>query len=166
MRTSLTRRGALAAVLGLLVSANAPGAALASPGLRVARIHVDVSRLRARRGDPTARWVAEAMPASVARALGSRFAHGAPGGAVLNVHVDDLHLMTMRSGSAPRIVDEITGFVSLAGPGVAPRRRTIRTTAVFRPAARDAPMRAEANRRRVGVLVDRFAEQIPRDLSL
>ncbi len=163
MSTVLTRRAALGVLAALAFT---PRAAFAAPGLRVARIHVDVSRLRARRGDPTARWVAEAMPASVARALGRRFAHGAPGGAVLNVHVDDVHLLPMRMGSAPRIVDEITGFVSLSGPGVAPRRRNIRTTAVFRPAARDVPMRVEANRRRVGTLVDRFAEQIPRDLGL
>ncbi len=163
MSTLLTRRAALGALAAM---AYGPHAALAAPGLRVARIHVDVSRLRARRADPTARWVAEAMPGSVARALGRRFAQGTPGGAVLNVHVDDVHLLPMRTGNAPRIVDEITGFVSLGGPGVAPRRSAIRTTAVFRPAARDMPMRVEANRRRVGTLVDRFAEQIPRDLGL
>ena len=70
----------------------------------------------------------------------------------------------MRTGSAPRIVDEITGFVSLSGPGIAPRRRNIRMTAPFRPSARDVPMRVEANRRRVTVLVDRFARQIPREI--
>ena len=43
-------------------------------------------------GDPTARWVAEDMPQAVARAFGRRFVQGAPGGAVLNVHVDDVLL--------------------------------------------------------------------------
>ncbi len=158
-----SRRTALAAVATF---AFAPDAAFAAQGVRVGRIHVDVSRLRARRGDPTARWVAEAMPQSVARALGRRFAEGTPGGAVLNVQVDDLRLLPMRTGNAPRIVDEITGFVALAGPGVASRRSAIRTTAVFRPSSRDAALRSEANRRRVVTLVGRFAEQIPRDLGL
>ncbi|RBP14292.1 hypothetical protein DFR50_10945 [Roseiarcus fermentans] len=162
----VTRRAALALFSGLLASALAPDFAQASSWLRVSRIHVDVSRLRRRRGDPTAQWVADAMPASVAQALGRRFARGAPGGAVLNVDIDDVHLLPMRMGEAPRIVDEITGFVSLAGPGVAPRRRSLRATAVFRPAARDMPMRVEANRRRVTLLVERFAAQIPRDLGL
>lgn len=163
MSKLLTRRAMLGALAALAFSVES---ALAAPGLRVSRIHVDVSRLRARRGDPTARWVAETAPSSIARALGRRFAQGAPGGAVLNVHIDDVRLQTMRTGNAPRAVDEITGFVSLSGPGAAPRRRNIRTTAVFRPAARDVPMRVEANRRRVTVLVNRFAEQIPRELGL
>jgi len=166
MMSPLTRRGALAAVAGLMSGSVAPSLAFARPIRAVSQVHVDVSRLRARRGDPTARWVAEAMPSSVARALGRRFAPGAPGGASLNVHIDDVHLLPMRTGSAPRIVDEITGSVTLAGPGVGARRVSIRTTAVFRPAARDVAMRPQANRRRVEVLVARFAEQIPRDLGL
>ncbi len=164
--TSVTRRGALAALAAAAFAPVARDEALAAPGTRVARIHVDVSRLRARRGDPTARWVAEEMPHSVARALGGSFVRGAPGGAVLNIHVDDVVLLPMRTGSAPRIVDEIGGFVSLSGPGMAPRRRNIRTIATFRPTSRDMPMRVEANRRRVTTLVERFAQQIPRDLGL
>ena len=166
MSTPVTRRGALAAFAALTFLPVGLGEALAAPGLRVSRIHVDVSRLRARRGDPTARWVAEDMPQAVARALGRRFVQGAPGGSSLNVHVDDVLLMPMRTGRAPRIVDEITGAVALSGPSVALRRRAIRTTAVFRPSAIDQPRRVQANRRRVSTLVSRFAEQIPRDLGL
>jgi hypothetical protein len=132
----------------------------------VARVDVDVSRARARRGDPTARWVAETMPQSVIRALGPRFVRGAPGGAVLTVQVDDVRLMPVRLGAGPRIIDEITGSVSLSARGGPPRRRSIRATATFRPAARDIPMRVEANRRRVVLLVERFAAHVPRELSL
>ena len=166
MTTGVTRRGALAAFAGLTFASIGLGESLAAPGLIVARIHVDVSRLRARRGDPTARWAAEDLPGAVAGTLGARFRRGAPGGAVLNVHVDDLILAPMRTGQAPRIVDEISGFVALSGPGVAPRRAAIRAIATFRPSARDVSMRVEANRRRVSTLVARFAAEIPRELRL
>ncbi len=163
---TVTRRRVLAGALAIALAPAVREGALAAAGLRTARIHVDVSHLRALRGDPTASWAADDMPGAVARALGPRFARGARGGAALNVHVDDLRLQPMRTGNAPRIVDEISGFVSLSRPGVAPRRRAIRATAVFRPSARDGPGRVAANRRRVSVLVDRFAEQIPRNLGL
>jgi hypothetical protein len=164
MRSLATRRGALAAFAALAFAPIGLEEALAAPGLRVSRVHVDVSRLRARRGDPTARWVAEDMPKAVARALGPRFARGASGGAVLNVHVDDVLLPPMRSGRGPRIIDEISGFIALSSPGVAPVRRAIRAVTPFRPTAVDQPMRVHANRRRVSTLVGRFAQQIPRDL--
>jgi hypothetical protein len=166
MTTSVTRRGALAAFAALAFSPVGLDEAFAAAGLRVSRIHVDVSRVRARRGDPTARWVAEDMPQAVARSLGPRFQRGAPGGAVLNVHVDDVLLPTLRSGRGARIIDEISGFISLSGPGSPPLRRAIRVVSPFRPSARDQPMRVEANRRRVSTLVDRFAQQVPRDLGL
>lgn len=163
MPTLTTRR----AVLGALVAASlAPHAALAASAVRVARIHVDVSRLRARRGDPTARWVAEDMPEAVARALGRRFIRGAPGGAVLNVHVDDVLLPPLRSNRGPRIIDEISGFIALSGSGAAPRRGAIRAVAQFRPSSVDQPLRVQANRRRVSALVSRFAQQVPSELRL
>ncbi len=165
MTTAVTRRGALAALAGLVLASGGLDQAFAAPGRRVSRIHVDVSRLRARRGDPTARWVAEDMPQAVARALGARFARGAPGGAVLNVHVDDVLLPRIHRGGV-RVIDEISGFVLLSRPGSPPLRRAIRTVTPFRARAVDQPLRVEANRRRVSVLVDRFAQQIPRDLGL
>ena len=163
----MTRRAMLGALAALAFSVEVRAEPRAR-GLQVSRIHVDVSRLRARRGDPTARWVAETAPSSIARALGRRFAQGAPGGAVLNVHIDDVRLQTMRTGTAPRAVDEITGFVfAQRARGRAPPSQR----SAFRPPcsgrrARDVPMRVEANRRRVTVLVNRFAEQIPRELGL
>ncbi len=166
MSSFLTRRAALGAFAAFAVAPWAGGEAFAARALLVARIHVDVSRLRARRGDPTARWVADDMPQAVARALGRRFVQGAPGGAVLNVHVDDVLLPSLRSNRGPRIIDEISGFVALSGPGVAPRRGAIRNATPFRPSPVDRPMRVQANRRRVSTLVNRFAQQVPRELGL
>ena len=166
MTTSVTRRGALAAFAALAFASSGIEHAFAAAGVRVSRIHVDVSRVRARRGDPTARWAAEDLPQAVARSLGPRFQRGAPGGAVLNVHIDDILIPPLRSGRGARIIDEISGFVSLSGPGAPPLRRAIRAVSPFRPSARDQPMRVEANRRRVSTLVDRFAQQIPRELGL
>lgn len=165
MPSSISRRGALATLAALALTPIAARGALAQSAVRVARITVDVSRARARRGDPTARWVAEAMPQSAARALGPRFVRDAPGGAVLTIHIDDVRLATMRTGGA-RTVDEIQGSVSLTGPGLRPRGGVIRTIATFRASARDVPMRVEANRRRVDTLVGRFTQEIPRKLGL
>ncbi len=166
MSTFLTRRATLGALTVFAVAPLVGGEAFAARALTVARIHVDVSRLRARRGDPTARWVADSMPEAVARALGRRFVQGAPGGAVLNAHVDDVLLPPLRSHRGPRIIDEINGFPAMSGPGVAPRRRAVRAVVPFRPSAVDQPMRVQANRRRVSTLVNRFAQQIPRELGL
>jgi hypothetical protein len=106
------------------------------------------------------------MPGAVVRALGQRFVRGAPGGAVLNVHVDDVLLPPLRSHRGPRIIDEISGFLALSNPAAAPRRLGIRAVATFRPSAIDQPMRVQANRRRVSTLINRFAQQIQRELGL
>src|SRR5271165_6151879 len=104
MTASVTRRGAIVAFVALAFAPVRLDEALAASGFRVAGIHVDRSRLRALRADPTARWVEDELPESVARARPA-LCVGAPGGAVLNVHVDDVLLQSMRGGATPRIVD-------------------------------------------------------------
>ena len=75
---AVMRRAALG-VFGAvaLACASAPGGAFAlSPA--VGRIHVDVAPLRENAGDPTAAWVAQAMPGALAQALAEVGRPGAP----------------------------------------------------------------------------------------
>ncbi len=120
MTTAVTRRGALAALAGLAFAPLGLDEAFAAAGPRVSRIHVDVSRLRARRGEPTARWVAEDMPEAVARALGAAFCARRSGRRGPQCACRRRASASIRSGGA-RIIDEISGFVSARAAPARPR---------------------------------------------
>src|SRR5271165_2631918 len=129
-RKPVSRRAFLAG-LALVPLASASAPSLAAPSLRLREMRVDVSRLRARRGDPTARWVEQELPGRLNRAFRGRIAPGDPNGATLLVRIDDVILASVRRGHrAPRTIDEMTGAAMVSGGGRAPLRRPIRATAV------------------------------------
>ncbi|MBV9289693.1 MAG: hypothetical protein JO288_18095 [Hyphomicrobiales bacterium] len=152
-RTSLGVFGSLA-----LAGAGLPGGAFALTRT-VGGIHVDVAPLREHAGDPTAAWVAQAMPPALAQALAEAGQPGAP----LSVRIDYVLLgpnTGNAGGPAGSSPDQMVGAV-IAG-GVA---RPLRALTWYYPSASDPVMIAQSNYDRVYQLSRVFAYWAARGYS-
>ena len=146
---SLTRRAALAACPALIVvAALSDQSALAQPGPALRNIRVDTAPLRANAGDPTATWVAQDLPAALARAQAER------GGAnaAISVRIDYVTLGPSSGGICGPSPDQIIGAVTVGGV-----TRPLRASTSYFPSSVDQTMIEQTNRDRVSQLVQAFA---------
>jgi len=143
-RASLGVFGAVA-----LASASAPVGAFALTRA-VTGINVDVAPLRANAGDPTAAWVARALPGALAQALTDVGRAGAP----ISVRIDYVILGPSSGGAqfggaAP---DQMIGEVIIGGIA-----HELRGSTSYYPMAVDQPHFEQANYDRVFQLSRAFA---------
>ena len=129
-----------------LVAVVAGGVAAPQPRLAVGDIRVDVSRLRANVGDPTATWVAQELPRALAQAMAGR---SAPKGGALIVRIDLLTLGPNKDSSAR---DNISGVATIGGV-----ERPVRATTRYRASPIDQTMVEQSNHDRVSALVQALA---------
>lgn len=166
----LTRRAALAALGALIVPATAEmRSAMAQPGLRIRAIRVDVSPIRRSMGDPTAAWVAEALPGALAQALGSYYAPGDRNGATLVARIDYLYLGQSSGGPGflHQTQDTINGELVVKGPrGGVVANVPLRAISSYFPMAVDQVLVERALQDRVTTLAQAFAGWVPRQLGL
>ncbi len=145
----LTRRAALVAVGALAFAPGALGAARArlSP---LGNIWVDVDPLLENSGEPTAGWVAQALPVAIAEALAAAGRSGAP----VSVRIDYVLLGPNQGGVGPAgsSQDQMVGVVSTGGV-----ERPLRASAYYYPSAVDNTMIAQSNYNRVARLAQAFA---------
>ena len=166
----LTRRAALAALGAFaLPSAIGVGSALAQPPVRFRAIEVDVSRLRANVGDPTAEWVLQMLPGELAQALAPYMAPGDRNGATLVARIDNLYLGPSSGGVEPggAAPDWMTGVVLVRGPrGAIAAETPLRATTSYYPSPVDQALVVQANYDRVFQLTQAFAGWVPKELGL
>jgi hypothetical protein len=133
-----------------LACASAPGGAFALTRA-VGGIHVDVAPLRDNAGDPTAAWVAQAMPGALARALAEAGRPGAP----VSVRIDYVILgpnTGNAGGPAGSSPDQMVGAVIVGGVA-----RPLRALTWYYPAASDPATIEQSNYDRVFQLSRAFA---------
>ena len=162
----LTRRAALSAVAALAL---APAAALAQSVVRFRSIQVDVSPLRASSGDPTAAWVAEALPGLLEQALGPYLEPRSRNGAVLIARIDFVFLGPNSGGTGAlgSSQDTIGGVLIVHGPrGTVPAETPLRAISTYYPNPFDQPLRVQSNHDRIVALAQNFAQWTPRELGL
>jgi hypothetical protein len=131
-RASLGVFGAVA-----LACASAPGGAFAL-SRAVGGIHVDAAPSRENAGDPTAAWVAQAMPAALAQALGEVGRPGAP----ISVRIDYVILgpnTGNAGGPAGSSPDQMVGVVIVGGVARPLRALTSYYRAASDPATSNSP---------------------------
>jgi hypothetical protein len=162
----LDRRVALAS-LGVLMLAPRVAARQAGGhvGAYAPAIRVDVSPLRASSGDPTATWVAEALPAALAASLAGRL----PPGVTLTARIDLVMLGPSTGGTGPNgsSPDQMIGVLFVSGPrGSIASGTPLRATNWYYPMAVDQPLVVESNHDRVTALSQVFASWVPRELGL
>jgi hypothetical protein len=165
----LTRRAALAAIGAFLLPALAQTpAALAQPGLRIRAIKVDVSPIRASMGDPTAAWVAAALPGALTQALAPYMAPGDRNGATLIARIDTLYLGPSSGGPGPwgSTQDTINGTLLLKGPRGVVANVPLRAISSYYPTPVDQTLVERALQGRVTALAQVFAGWAPRELGL
>lgn len=166
---ALTRRGALAAFAAVAVPLLAAvRVALAQGGVRFRYIRVDVSRLRANAGDPTAAWVAEELPGRLAQALAPYMSPGDRNGATLVAQIDYLYLgPNYGTGTFRSSQDTIEGVLVVRGArGRVAADTPLRAITSYYPTPVDQPLRVESNHQRVAALAQAFAGWVPRELGL
>ncbi len=164
--SSLTRRGALFVLGGL---AFAPAVAVAQAPIRFRRVEVDVAPLRASVGDPTAAWVAQALPGALAQALGPYLAPGDRNGATLVARIDFLYLGPSSGGPGPlgSSQDTIRGALLVRGPrGSIAAETPLRAISSYFPSPVDQALWVQSNHDRVAALARVFAGWTPRQLGL
>jgi hypothetical protein len=157
MSTSIaTRRVALAAagamaLAGLLAS----GGAFARPTLPPHGIRVDVATLRQNAGEPTASWVAEALPGQIAQNLAQRGA-----ASNVSVRIDYLTLGPNSGGFGPAgaSYDTIQGVATINGVEM-----PVRAISSYYPMPTDQTMIEQSNRDRVSQLTEALAFWIAQD---
>jgi hypothetical protein len=152
-RASLGVFGAIA-----LACASAPGGAFALTRA-VGGIHVDVAPLRENAGDPTAAWVAQAMPGALAQALAEAGRPGAP----VSVRIDYVILgpnSGNAGGPAGSSPDQMVGVVIVGGVA-----RPLRAQTWYYPAASDPATIEQSNYDRVFQLSRAFAYWAARGYS-
>lgn len=165
----LTRRAALASLGALVLPALAQApAALAQPGLRIRAIKVDVSPIRASMGDPTAAWVAEALPGALAQSLAPYMAPGDRSGATLVARIDYLYLGQSSGGPGffHQTQDTINGTLLLRGPRGVVAKVPLQAISPYFPMAVDQALVERALQGRVVALAQAFAGWAPRELGL
>jgi hypothetical protein len=142
-----SRRAVIAACGAFaLVAVVAGGDARAQPRLAVGDIRVDVLRLRANVGDPTATWVEQELPRALAQAMAGR---SSPNGGALVVRIDLLTLGPNKDSSAR---DNISGVATIGGV-----QRPVRATTRYRSSPIDQTMVEQSNHDRVSALVQALA---------
>ncbi len=169
---NLTRRGALATLVGLaaaaLAACNAPQPAqpptgAAAPKAKIATITVESSDLAASSGDEIAAWVQTALPAELARSFAPEMAPSDPDAATLHVQISSVTLGTV--GGAAGAIDGIRGEATLSGGGTPISAELVATTTYFAsPGDRTLP--EAARRQRVNALLRAFADWLPRKFDL
>ena len=168
--TAVTRRAALFS-LGAFATIP-PGfvrPARAQPAIRFHDIRVDVRRLRASAGDPTADWVEEELPRDLTKVLAPYMAPAERNGATLVARIETIDLGGDggRSGRAGGSVDSIEGVLIVSGlRGAVAAASTLRATAPYEPNAADQPMFEEAYHTRVVALAEAFAGWAPGRLGI
>jgi hypothetical protein len=144
-RASLGVFGAIA-----LACASAPGGAFALTRA-VSVIHVNVAPLRENAGNPTAAWVAQAMPGALAQALAEAGRPGTP----VSVRIDYVMLgpnSGNAGGPAGSSPDQMVGVVIVGGVA-----RPLRAQTGYYPAASDPATIEQSNYDRVFQLSRAFA---------
>ena len=164
--SALNRRAAIRAAAALAMS---PAIALAQPAIRFRSVEVNVAPLRATTGDPTADWVAEALPGLLAQALGPYLSPGDRAGATLIAEIDYLYLGPTSGGPGPggASQDTIAGLLIVRGArGPIARQLPLRAITSYYPNASDIPQMVQTNHYRVIALAQAFAGWVPRELGL
>jgi hypothetical protein len=170
LASPMTRRAALV-TLGAFVIAPAVAvrSAHAQPGVRFRDIVVDVSRLRAWVGDPTAAWVQQELPRALAQALAAYMAPGDRGGATLVARVDYIYLGPSSGGTGPAGAsqDTIEGVLMVRGPrgGIA-SDTPLRAITSYYITPIDGALVEQGYYWRVVALAQAFAGWAPRELGL
>ena len=157
-KSKLVRRVVIAALGAVAFAAIAP-----SPGALARRIpspdgiRVDVAPLAANAGEPTAGWVAEALPGQIARNLAARGVS-----ANVSVQVDYLTLGSNvgANGPAGSSYDNIQGSAIVNGVEM-----PVRATSTYYPMASDQTMIEQSNRERVRQLTQALAYWIAQDAA-
>jgi hypothetical protein len=151
-----TRRVAVAALGAMIFAALAIcHDALARPTSPPRGIRVDVAPLAANAGEPTAEWVAQALPGQIARNLAQRGVS-----ANVFVRVDYVTLGTNQGdgGPAGSTYDNIEGVATINGVEM-----PVRATSTYYPMAADQTMIAQSNRDRISQLTEALAYWIAQD---
>jgi hypothetical protein len=149
----ITRRAALGAFV--LTSSVVLNGAPALP--HAALVRVDIAPLRAEIGDPTARWVTEELPRTLAEALASVGRAGAP----VTVRIDTVILGPSSGGpgAGGASPDQILGEVIVGGVA-----RPLRASTSYYPMAVDQVLVERSNHDRVSKLVQAFAYWVAREV--
>jgi hypothetical protein len=166
--TAVTRRVALFS-LGAFALAP-PGLVRpgrAQPAIRFREIRVDVSRLRASAGDPTADWVEQELPRDLTKVLAPYMAPPERNGATLVARMETIDLGGDGVGRGGGSIDSIEGVLIVSGlRGAVAAATTLRATAPYEPNAIDQPLFEEAYHTRVVALAEAFAGWAPRQLGI
>lgn len=149
-KSKSVRRIVIAALGAMALTAIAP-----SPGALARRIsspggvRVDVAPLAANAGEPTAEWVAEALPGQIARNLAARGVS-----ANVSVQIDYLTLGSNvgANGPAGSSYDNIQGVAAINGVEM-----PVRATSSYYPMTSDQTMIEQSNRDRVRQLTQALA---------
>jgi hypothetical protein len=158
---SLSRSAALAALGACALASlcgcaptNAPAVQAAQPtsAFHISNIEVNTAPLLAQSGNPTAKWVQQALPGQLAQAFAANMAPGDPSGATLRVRVDSVHL----GQGGPADPDSMRGVATLSGSAAG--RTRLRATSTYIPSPVDQALWEQALQGRVQTLSQSFAE--------
>ncbi|RBP14293.1 hypothetical protein DFR50_10946 [Roseiarcus fermentans] len=157
----------VAAALG--AAAFAGPSALAQGPVRVRAVQVDVAALRANVGDPTAAWVAQAMPQALVQSLGANYAPGDRGGATLIVRPAWVYLCPSSGGAGVwgTCPDTMEGDIIVKGPrGGVVAEMPLRAITTYYPNSVNISLPVQSNMNRINLLSQAFAGWVPRQLGL
>jgi hypothetical protein len=132
-------------------------------------VQVDIGPLRSSTGDPTAAWVANAMPGALVQALGPHYVPGDRNGATLIVRPASIYLCPSSGGPGPlgSCTDTIEGDLVVRGPrGGVILEAPLRAITSYFPKAVDQALVVESNKYRIELLAQAFAGWVPRQLGL
>ncbi|HLW90516.1 MAG TPA: hypothetical protein VKS78_04340 [Roseiarcus sp.] len=166
-------RGAAAiGFLGVAVLASPAMAQTASlpPDTHFKAIKVDVRPLAQEVGEPTAGWVAQALPAALQAAFAGRLAPGDRAAPTLVVRVDKVFLGASGPGSLdPDGADKARDNMEGAGVIVGPNGRTLGVYPMFTVLdtyTGGTNYEVGTEQRRIGELAQSFAYWLPRQMGL
>ena len=111
MPLTVSRRGALAAILAAIAAPALTSEAVAASRYRFRAIEVDVAPLRRAGHTLTADWLAADLPGELRRAFARHLAPGNPGALILRVRIDGVTLGRVRR-DRNRARDDIEGLPS------------------------------------------------------
>ena len=163
----LTRRAAAIALALSLAPMVALAQGLAPATFRA--VQVDIGPLLSSVGDPTAAWVAHAMPGALVQALGPHYAPGDRNGATLIVRPATIYLCPSSGGPGPlgSCTDTIEGDIVVRGPrGGVIFETPLRAITSYFPKPVDQALWVESNKNRIELLSQAFAGWVPRQLGL
>ncbi len=145
----------LGAIMLAAVAAS-PGA-LARRALPPNGIRVDVAPLAANAGEPTAEWVAQALPRQIAQNLAARGVS-----ASVTVRIDYLTLGSFSGGQGPAgsSYDNIEGVATINGV-----ETPVRARSSYYPMPMDQTMVNRSNRDRIAQLTEALAYWIAQDAA-